>query len=120
MLLHSDLNKGIFFLATAIVCTFFASCDKKDNCQDCDTERVIVVRDTVTTEAVSTEGSANASQSATTSQSKTTNASSQSSASGKDKSAASDSDSDDSNVSIINPNDKSNSDSKRTYGSSGK
>lgn len=41
--------------------------------------------------------------------------------SGRTKNTATknDAEEDDSNVSIINPNDKSNSDSKRTYGSSG-
>lgn len=114
-LFQSQFNQALFFLSIATICTFFASCDKKDSCQECAEEKAeqqaLMEADATSaadtnTAAYQTESNTVASKPASSGNAKTT----------VQKETMEE---DNSHVSIINPNDKSNSDSKRTYGSSG-
>lgn len=112
-LVNSKLNQALFFLAIAMTCTVFASCKDKDSCQKCAEERAAEESKMAETATPATDSDTLiVKEPVSTSATKTTQKATTKSTSNKDKES-------DENVSIINPNDKSNSDSKRTYGSSG-
>lgn len=114
-LFQSQFNQALFFLSIATICTFFASCDKKDSCQECAEEKA-------EQQALMQADSTSEADTNTAEYQKQSNAvASKPANSGKTKTTVQKEtvEEDNSNVSIINPNDKSNSDSKRTYGSSG-
>jgi len=118
--IKNKITQSIFLLAIALGTTFFISCkDEKDSCQKCAEERaeeeaLAAENDTVKVNYESSNDASLENTSSTTTVKRTT---SKSNSTGS-KANAEEEENDD-NVSIINPNDKSNSDSKRTYGSSG-
>lgn len=118
-IVYSKFNQALFFLTVATVCTFFASCEKKDSCQECAEQKAEkeALMETDATSVVDTTTADYQTESTAVSATKT----SRTTGSGRTKTTTQKEteEEDDSNVSIINPNDKSNSDSKRTYGSSG-
>ena len=114
--LSNKFNQALFFLAIALVSTFFASCkDDKDHCQKCAEERESAneVTSQADSSAVTVDYSNEATSANVSKSSKVKKTTSKTTSTSKEDNES------DENVSIINPNDKSNSDSKRTYGSSG-
>lgn len=119
-MVNSKLNQALFFLSVATICTLFASCNKKDSCQECAEQRAEenASMNTATSEVILDSTTADYQTEETATASSSTE---RTTGSGRTKTTtkkANESD-EDADVSIINPNDKSNSDSKRTYGSSG-
>jgi len=123
--IKNKFNQSLFFLAIALGCTFFIACkDEKDNCQKCAEERAeaeALANDadtSATTLENNTDSNVNLERTSSGTGNSTVKAGNTAKSNtvgktntGKEEPAD--------NVSIINPNDKSNSDSKRTYGSSG-
>lgn len=108
-------SQALFLVSIAFVFTILTSCkDDKDSCQKCDEERAEAQ---AKTDSIARNKDYNSLE---TSNEKVLNNSSTGLKTKKSPARSSDNTEENGdNVSIINPNDKSNSDSKRTYGSSG-
>ena len=116
--LANKFNQALFFLAIALTATIFVSCkDDKDSCKKCAEEKAAQASNISETDTVTSEN-AN-SDLEETAANITTKASVKSTKKTVSNKSEVEKEENQDNVSIINPNDKSNSDSKRTYGSSG-
>lgn len=112
-LLNSKLNQGLLFLSIAMVCTLFVSCNKKDSCQECAEEKAEQeALMNATSDTISETSTAEYQTEAITKNSSVTG---RATGSGRTKNTATKNveEEDDSNVSIIDPNDKSNSDKQK-------
>ncbi len=112
-----NISAAILLLAIAITTTFAISCNKKDPCAEC-AEKNANDTTVVTTEVIENDEVYNdaATETNRISQSNTNSGTRKSSAGKNPEPVNSE---DESNVSIIDPNQKSNTDSDRVYGSSG-